>query len=123
MKSLLLSVFFLFLCTALLAQKEAVIISMNQNSRLPDNENQVSVNIYPVPVKDGRITIETNREISEIRITNIIGQEIYKSVFNNPEKEVRINLNNSGRGIYIIVITFYDNTRVVKKITSEGPAA
>ncbi len=122
MKSLLLSVLALFFCTALTAQKIPA-TSLNPESSNTGNDNQVTANIYPVPVKDGKITIETSKEISEIRISNIIGQEIYKSVFNTPEKEARINLNNVNRGIYVIVITFSDNKRIVKKISSEGPSS
>ncbi|MGQ9620628.1 MAG: T9SS type A sorting domain-containing protein [Bacteroidales bacterium] len=120
MKNLLLFIGALFLSSALFAQKDTAIISANRDNKFQETDNSISVSIFPVPVKDGQFTIKTDRDISALRITNIIGQEIFKTVYNNPEKEVKVNLNNAGRGIYIIMITFSDNTRVVKKISSEG---
>jgi len=119
MKSLLLFPAILFLNLSLFAQKDSTALSLNSNSKFPAPENKFPVTIYPVPVKSGHITIKSGKEISSVRITNIIGQEIFKANFNNPEKEVNIYFDCASRGIYIIVITFSDQTRIVKKITSE----
>jgi hypothetical protein len=78
-----------------------------------------NVTIFPVPVKDNSFTIKTDREISFIRITNIIGQDIFRLKNNNQEQQIRIFLDNAKRGMYIVTISFTDGSRVVKKIMIE----
>jgi hypothetical protein len=78
-----------------------------------------SVTIYPVPVRENNFTIKTDREISYIRITNIIGQDIFRARYENPEQQLRINLDSPRRGMYLVTIIFNDGTRVVKKILIE----
>lgn len=79
----------------------------------------VNVTIYPVPVRENNFTISTDKEISFVRITNIIGQDIFRVKYNNPEQQIRIMLDNAKRGMYIVTINFSDGTRVVKKILVE----
>lgn len=122
MKSLFILAFLFFSCTSLFAQRDSSAIAMNRGNNLISADISILVKIYPVPVKEGRFTIESDMEIAAVKITNIIGQEIYKSVLSNPEKEVKINIGNAVRGMYVIMITLSDNTRIVKKISSEGPA-
>jgi hypothetical protein len=78
-----------------------------------------NVTIYPVPVKDNSFTIRTDRDISFVRITNIIGQDIFRLKYSNQEQQIRILLDNPKRGMYIVTINFIDGTRVVKKIMVE----
>ena len=79
----------------------------------------VNVTIYPVPVRENNFTIRTDREISFVRITNIIGQDIFRAKYNSPEQQIRITLDNAKRGMYLVTINFIDGTRVVKKIMIE----
>jgi len=87
-------------------------------SNYPSENTNVNVTIFPVPVKNNTFTINSDKEIIDVRITNIIGQDIFKSNFSN-QKSIKIVLNNAKRGMYIITILFSDNTRVVKKIIVE----
>jgi hypothetical protein len=79
----------------------------------------INVSIYPVPVTENHFTIKTNRDVSYIRITNIIGQDIFRNKYNNPIQLNRISLDNPRRGMYLVTIIFSDGTRVVKKILVE----
>jgi hypothetical protein len=78
------------------------------------------VTIYPVPVQDNSFTIKSTKEISYIKVTNIIGQEIFRIKFSTPQLFFKINLDNPGRGMYLVVILFSDNSRIVKKIMIEN---
>jgi len=78
------------------------------------------VTIYPVPVRDNSFTIKSTKEISYIKVTNIIGQEIFRMKFTSPQLFFKINLDNPGRGIYLVVILFSDNSRIVKKVMIEN---
>ncbi|MGB4291886.1 MAG: T9SS type A sorting domain-containing protein [Bacteroidales bacterium] len=120
MKSLFLILAVFVISSSLFAQKDSTALALNSSNKLSASNNSTSVSIYPVPVKDGQFTIKSIKEISSVRITNIIGQEIFKANYNNPEKEIQISLDNPNRGMYIVVITFIDRTRLVKKITTEG---
>ena len=77
------------------------------------------VSIYPVPVRENSFTIKTDRDVSFVRITNIIGQDIFRVQYNNPQQLTKINLDNPKRGMYLVTILFSDGTRVVKKIMVE----
>jgi hypothetical protein len=90
------------------AQKE---ISRESNNRI--------VNIYPVPVKDNSFTIKTDTDIAFIKITNIIGQDIFRFQYNDPQQLIKIFLDNPKRGMYLVTIIFSDGIRVVKKIMVE----
>ena len=79
----------------------------------------VNITIYPVPVRENNFTIKTDKDISFVRITNIIGQDIFRVKYNNPEQQIRIMLDNPKRGMYLVTINFSDGTRVVKKIMIE----
>lgn len=94
--------------TGAVAKKE---ISRNPNNRI--------VSIFPVPVKDNSFTIKTDMDISFIKITNIIGQDIFRFQYNDPQQLVKVFLENPKRGMYLVTIIFSDGIRVVKKIMVE----
>ncbi len=81
--------------------------------------NSFNVSIYPVPVRDNSFTIKTDRDISLVKITNIIGQDIFKLKYNDPQQLIKVSLDNPKRGMYLVTIIFSDGTRVVKKIMVE----
>lgn len=120
MKHLLLNLIVILFFQSLSAQNDTSSVSLSRTGSSLMQVTPPPVNIFPVPVRDGQFTIQSKTEISAVKITNIIGQEIFKSNYNTPVKEIKISIDNPGRGIYIVMISFYNNTRVVKKISSEG---
>ncbi len=120
MKKILHLLLLLMFTVILQAQKDTV----NYIGALPQQDitrpaTAVNVTIYPVPVRENNFTIKTDKEISFVRITNIIGQDIFRVKYNNPEQQIRILLDNPKRGMYLVTINFSDGTRVVKKIMIE----
>jgi hypothetical protein len=93
--------------------------NIRQAGRITAENPAVKITIYPVPVRDGLFTIKSEKDISEIKITNIIGQNIYSELFESPMSLIKISLVNPGRGIYLCAILFSDGTRTVKKIMVE----
>ena len=79
----------------------------------------VNVSIYPVPVKDNSFTIKSEKDISFVKITNIIGQDISRFQYNDPQQLIKISLQNPKRGMYLVTIIFSDGIRMVKKIMVE----
>ncbi|MCU0363411.1 MAG: hypothetical protein MUE32_08640, partial [Bacteroidales bacterium] len=57
--------------------------------------------------------------ISFVKVTNIIGQDIYKKQYNDPLQIVDVLLENPKRGMYLVTLVFSDGIRVVKKIMVE----
>lgn len=79
-----------------------------------------NISIYPVPVRENYFSIKSDREISAIKVTNIIGQDIFRTNYNNPQSLVKIMLTNPRRGMYLVSVTFTDGSRLVRKIMIEG---
>lgn len=77
------------------------------------------VNIYPVPVKADSFTVSTDKAISQVKVTNMIGQDIYRAQYKNPLQITKVILDNPRRGIYLVTVVFSDGLRVVKKIMVE----
>ena len=120
MKKSLLFVFFVIYTISLQAQKDTVNYTSSTIQKNASAEaSNVSINIYPVPVRDNRFTIKSDKEISFVKITNIIGQDIFRAQYNNPQTITKIVLDNPKRGMYLVTIIFSDNARVVKKIMIE----
>ena len=116
MKKILLALLLFILTMSLQAQKDTI----NYIGAFPQQDINrpaaaVNVTIYPVPVRENIFTIKSDKDISFVRITNIIGQDIFRVKYNNPEQQIRIMLDNPKRGMYLVMVNFSDGTRVVKK--------
>jgi len=120
MKKSLLLVILLVFTANLKAQKDTVSYSGTFSHQDVFNYSaSVNVTIFPVPVRENRFTIKSDRDISFVRITNIIGQDIFKVKYKEPQQLISIYLDNSKRGMYLVTILFSDGVRVVKKIMVE----
>jgi hypothetical protein len=119
MKKSLLFIFLIILTVCLYSQKDTDNIAPSPaNTGFGRESQNVSVTIYPVPVKENNFTIKTDKDITFVKITNIIGQDIFKSRYSDLQL-IRIFLENPKRGMYLVTILFSDGTRVVKKIMVE----
>jgi hypothetical protein len=115
--------FLIVLCIPLnlFSQKDTMNLSIAQTQKeFVKDAIDGNVTIYPVPVRDNSFTIKSNKEISLIKVTNIIGQDIFRIKYNTPQLFVKILLDDPGRGMYLVVVIFSDNSRVVKKVMIEG---
>ena len=120
MKQYLLITVLLFFTLVSYGQRDSVAISRQAGKGYLLNETEVNVSIYPVPVRDNSFTITSDKEISAIKITNIIGQDVFMGKYNSPILTMKIILENAKRGMYLVVITFSDNTRIVRRILVEA---
>jgi nitrogen regulatory protein PII-like uncharacterized protein len=102
------------------AQKDTVTVSPSdiQKSALADAA-VTNISIFPVPVRENYFTVRSEKGISGIKVTNIIGQDILKTKYNDPENLIKIILDNPKRGMYLVTISLEDGARVVKKIMIE----
>jgi hypothetical protein len=120
MKRTLPVIFLLIFTLSLYGQKDTTSIAgALAQKEFPREAVNISVSIYPVPVKDNSFTIKSDKDISFVKITNIIGQDISRFQYNDPQQLIKINLDNPKRGMYLVTILFSDGIRVVKKIMVE----
>jgi hypothetical protein len=121
MKKSLPIIFFLLIFTLILhGQKDTsnvtALLYQKNYSKEAINAN---VSIYPVPVRDNSFTIKSEKYISYVKITNIIGQDIFRFQYNDPTQLIKVSLENPKRGMYLVTIIFSDGMRIVKKIMVE----
>jgi hypothetical protein len=119
-KGLPLIYFLLIFTLTLQAQKDTLKVGsvFAQKSYTRETVN-INVSIYPVPVKDNSFTIKSEKDISFIKVTNIIGQDVLRSQYNDPQQLIKVSLENPKRGMYLVTIIFTDGIRIVKKIMVE----
>ncbi len=116
------SIIFILLVIATLnlkAQKDTVNVIAISPVKEYSQEVSVNISIYPVPVRENSFTIKTDRDISFVKITNIIGQDIFRSKYSNPQQLIKVLLENPKRGMYLVTIVFNDGSKAVKKIMVE----
>ena len=120
MKKSLLFIFLLICTLALHGQKDTInVIGALAQKDFSREANNVNVSIYPVPVRDNSFTIKTDRDVSFVKITNVIGQDVLRLKYNDPQQLIKIILENPKRGMYLVTIIFSNGIRVVKKIMVE----
>lgn len=120
MKKSLLLLLLLIFTISLQAQKDTLnLLSGTPKRDIYKDASNIRISIYPVPVRDNSLTIKCDRDISSVRITNIIGQDIFRAQYSNPQSITKILLDNPRRGMYLVSINFSDGARVVKKIMIE----
>jgi hypothetical protein len=118
-RSLVSLIFFLFALT-IQAQKDTVNVLGSLPQKTFSRENtSVNVTIFPVPVRENSFTIKSDRDMSYVKVTNIIGQDILRMQYNSPQQYTKVFLDNPKRGMYLVAIIFSDGTKVVKKIMVE----
>jgi len=117
------SLLFILLCAfsiSLQAQIDTVGITNDRIQKGPaTSAPDVNISIYPVPVRENYFTIKCDKEVSFVKITNIIGQDIFRAQYSDPQIITKIVLDNPRRGIYLVTVIFSDGVRVVKKIMIE----
>jgi hypothetical protein len=121
MKHILLILFISAIPINLFSQRDTVKFTVSSAQKeLLRTISDINVSIYPVPVRENSFTIKSDKEISSIKITNVIGQDIFRIKYGTPQFLSKIILENPRRGMYMVVILFSDNTRIVKKVMIEG---
>ncbi|HYV93375.1 MAG TPA: arylsulfotransferase family protein [Chitinophagales bacterium] len=79
----------------------------------------VEIQLYPNPAHDA-ITIESTGNISQVRVMNLLGQQVKKIILGNEDsnQSVQLSLANLPRGNYFVEITT-DQNKEVRKLVVE----
>ncbi len=122
MKHILLVISFLLFSLGLYSQRDTTSAVRNYPQKTFIRETVSSnINIYPIPVRENSFTIRTDREMTMVKVTNMIGQDIFRAQYKDPVSNTKVLLKKPTRGMYLVTISFTDGTRVVKKIMIENP--
>lgn len=76
-------------------------------------ENEIKV--YPIPVTDGAVNLESDLEITKIEVLNILGQTIYEQQFIGDNK-IKLELETNESGLYIFQIKTRDGRVTTKRV-------
>jgi hypothetical protein len=71
--------------------------------------------IFPNPATEETISIESEKTIAHVEILNVVGQKI---LYHEPEpsNSLKIDISMLNTGLYLIKISFDDNTNITKRI-------
>jgi transforming growth factor-beta-induced protein len=67
------------------------------------NENEIEVSIYPNPVSESLTILSLTNAISNVSISNMLGQVVYTSDFSQPT--MTINIQDLNPGQYVVTMT------------------
>ncbi|HOW08275.1 MAG TPA: T9SS type A sorting domain-containing protein [Bacteroidales bacterium] len=122
MKQTLLLILFILYMPDLHSQNDTINIARSETQKSVQRENNTSlVTIFPVPVRQNNFTIRTEKEMTLVKVTNMIGQDIFRAQYKNPVPSTKVLLKKPTRGMYLVTISFADGSRVVRKIMIENP--
>ena len=122
MKHILLVISFLIFSLSVHSQGDTTSVVRNYPQNTFIRETVCSnITIYPIPVRENSFTIKTDREMTMVKVTNMIGQDIFRAKYNNPVSTTKVLLKKPTRGMYLVTISFTNGTRVVKKVMIENP--
>ena len=71
----------------------------------------IEVQIYPNPLINNQLNIESNKEFIFIEVLDIVGKKIFFEEFSSPVSRKVIDLSGYDKGLYLIRIKF-DNKKV-----------
>jgi hypothetical protein len=82
---------------------------------LLNDEPKNEFKLYPNPVLGDDFTIDSKDEIIEVKMLNLLGQQVYQSSFLQ-EHTVQIELDTPEKGLYLVQITTKDKRVTTKRI-------
>lgn len=86
----------------------------SENTSITEYENLLS--IYPNPNSSGLLNIKSTSAIKEIKIINMIGQNVFTKIIPETIFNESIRINPSLNGIYFMAVRLENNERILKKI-------
>ena len=122
MKHILLLISLLLITLSLHSQKDTVSVVRNFPQKTFVRETPVSnITIYPVPVRENSFTIKADRNMISVKVTNMIGQDIFRAQYSDPVSMTKVVLTKPARGMYLVTLAFADGSRIVRKVLIENP--
>src|SRR5438552_13061920 len=93
--------------------------TLTQKPGLLNEHSPIEIQLYPNPAHDV-ITIESSGTISQVRVMNLIGQQVKNIYFGNEDtnESVQLSLSNLPQGNYFVEVTMGER-KVVRMVVVE----
>lgn len=88
------------------------------NSSVDELSNWAKVSLFPNPVKNGNITVESDSKISRIAIINTVGQCIIEKELDGI-RNTFISVDDLKSGFYFVRVEFIDSSYILRKVVKE----
>ena len=72
--------------------------------------------MYPNPVTDGSMLIKATDKFSELKIYNVIGQQVKRFVSDEPRNYMNLQLDELKKGVYLISLELLNKEIITRKI-------
>ena len=80
------------------------------------NPVQHEVVIYPNPIFEPAFKIQSNTKVDKIELINMLGIVIFTKEIQYFSEEVKVNLPDIDKNVYLVKVTFEDKQIVIKKL-------
>jgi len=74
------------------------------------------IELYPNPITDGRLTINSSESIQSVQILNITGKIVFNQEFQPNTNTVDLELDKLEKGIYLVRIGFVGKETHTEKV-------
>lgn len=91
----------------------------NDITEITNNEfqqNTINTKVFPNPVTTNKFHVSATKNITKIRLSNILGQQTEINSIQKNSGLVEVTLKNRKQGIYLVTIIFEDKSKEVKRI-------
>lgn len=111
MKNFILLCSFILLTTLLNAQRTSLDFTMQMQ-----NTVQHEVVIYPNPIFEPTFKIQSNTKVDKVELINMLGIVVFTKEILYFSEEVKVNLPDIDKNVYLVKVTFDDKQIVIKKL-------
>lgn len=93
---------------------KTVQVNVKSGTGVNDLKQSLQIQLYPNPSTTNQFEVLTNKQIASVRLTNLVGQEVYNQQFDG-QTNATIQLKNKNAGNYVVSISFTDGTSTYRK--------
>lgn len=90
----------------------------HENS-VADNSVNINVSLFPNPVTNGEVNINSEENMVAVELLNSLGQTIIKQNLQSGTKNYSLELSSVKKGIYFVKVTVKGNNTTLRKIIVE----
>lgn len=93
----------------------AMVIVTDENVNV-SKYNGEKLQVYPNPVTDNQFQVADTKAITEIEVSNLLGQRVFIQNFPDPVFSKTIVMDEIMKGMYILKVSYRDGLKVTKKL-------
>lgn len=83
------------------------------------NLEVIAFNVYPNPINNGVLNIESEVALKRIEIYSVIGQKVFNSYFSEAQNSTQIQLSGIEKGVYVVRVVDGQNQWATQKLIVE----